>query len=298
MELIFLGTSSMVPTKERSHSAVFITCRNQGILMDCGEGTQRQMKTAGIKLVKINKILISHWHGDHMLGLPGLLQTLSSGSNTYSGTLEIYGPPGISAQFARLKEALEFQLSFETRIIDAKPGVIFSNDDFRIETAELDHAVLSHGYSIIESDVRRIKTEEVKKLGIPEGPLLGSLQRNESVEWKGKTVSPEQVTELTKGKKLTIIPDTALCRSAIDLAKDADVIISESTYANDLHEKAELHKHLTAGQAGLIANKANAEKLVLTHFSQRYKNTQQVEEDARTVFDNVIAATDFMKLRI
>ena len=298
MELTFLGTSSMVPTKERSHPAVFITCRNQGILMDCGEGTQRQMKTAGISLSKINKILISHWHGDHMLGLPGLLQTMSSGSNTSSGILEIYGPQGINAQFARLKEALEFELSFETIIIDAKPGVIFSNDNFRIETAELDHAVLSNGYSIIESDVRRIKTEEVKKLGIPEGPLLGKLQRNENVEWKGKTVSPEQVTELTKGKKLTIIPDTALCRSAIDLAKDADVIISESTYANDLHEKAELHKHLTAGQAGLIANKANAGKLILTHFSQRYKNTQQIEEDARTVFDNVIAATDFMKFRI
>ena len=298
MEITFLGTSSMVPTKERSHPAVFIACRNQGILMDCGEGTQRQMKIAGIKHVKINKILISHWHGDHMLGLPGLLQTLSSGSNTYSGTLEIYGPPGISAQFEKLREALEFQLSFETKIIDAKPGVIFSNEDFRIETAELDHAVLSHGYSIIESDVRRIKTGEVKKLGIPEGPLLGSLQRNKSIEWNGRTVTPEQVTELKGGKKLTIIPDTALCRNAIDLAQDADVLISESTYANDLQEKAELHKHLTAGQAGLIANKAGAGKLILTHFSQRYANTQQVEEDARTVFDNVIAATDFMKLAL
>lgn len=298
MEITFLGTSSMVPTKDRSHPAVFINCKNQGILMDCGEGTQRQMKIAGIKHVKINKILISHWHGDHMLGLPGLLQTLSSGSNTYSGTLEIYGPPGISTQFEKLREALDFQLNFETKIMDAKPGVIFSNGDFRIETAELDHAVLSHGYNIIENDVRRIKTAQVKKLGIPEGPLLGRLQRNESIEWNGKTVSPDQVTELTKGKKLTIIPDTALCRNAIDLAKDADVLISESTYANDLQEKAELHKHLTAGQAGLIANKANAKKLIITHFSQRYANTQQVEEDARTVFDNVIAANDFMKLSI
>src|SRR3989344_8484939 len=108
MELIFLGTSSMVPTKERAHQAMFLTVKNNGILVDCGEGTQRQMKIAGINLVKITKILISHWHGDHVLGLAGLLQTLNSSSNTYTGTLEIYGPPGITKKFNLLKEALEF----------------------------------------------------------------------------------------------------------------------------------------------------------------------------------------------
>jgi ribonuclease Z len=298
MEITFLGTSSMVPTKERSHSALFVSHKTQGILVDCGEGTQRQMKITGIKLVKINKIIISHWHGDHILGLPGLLQTLSSSSNTYSGILEIYGPPGTKKQFAMLKEALNFELSFEVKLIEVKPGVIFDNDDFRIEAAALDHSVPSYGYSIVESDSRNIKTDVIKKLGIPEGPLLGKLQDGKSVKWKDKTVTAEQVTKLTKGKKLTIIADTSLCKSCIDLADEADILICESTYANNLQEKAEQYKHLTAGQAGLIANKANVKKLILTHFSQRYKNTQQIEEDARTVFDNVIAAKDFMKVSL
>ena len=146
--------------------------------------------------------------------------------------------------------------------------------------------------------MRHIRTDVIKKLGIPEGPMLGKLQEGKSIKWKNETLTPEQATKLTKGKKLTIIADTVLCRNCIDLAEDADILICEATYANDLQEKAELYKHLTAGQAGLIANKANAKKLILTHFSQRYKNTQQIEEDARTVFDNVIAAKDFMRVTL
>ncbi len=298
MEITFLGTSSMVPTRERSHSAIFVSYKTQGILVDCGEGTQRQMKMAGINLVKITKILISHWHGDHVLGLAGLLQTLSSGSISYSGTLEIYGPPGFARKFDLLKKALEFEPAFETKLIETKPGAIFKNEDFRIEAVMLDHSTLCFGYSVIENDKRHIRLDAVKRLGIPEGPILGKLQDGKSVTWKGRKVTPEEATSLTKGKKLAIIADTALCRGCTELAQDADILICESTYANDLQEKAEQYRHLTAGQAGLIANKANAKKLVLTHFSQRYKNAQQIEEDARTVFNNVIAAKDFMKLTL
>lgn len=298
MEITFLGTSSMVPTKDRNHSAVFVSHKNQGILVDCGEGTQRQMKIAGINLTKINKILISHWHGDHILGLSGLLQTLSSSSNTYSGVLELYGPPGMKKQFELLKVALDFETTFELKLIEVKPGVIFENSEFRIESAELEHSVVSFGYSIIENDVRHIRKDAIKKLGIPNGPLLGKLQDGKNIKVNGKTITPEQATTLTIGKKLTIIADTALCKSCIDLAEDADVLICESTYANSLQDKAEKYKHLTAGQAGLIANKANVKKLVLTHFSQRYKNTQQIEEDASEVFDKVITAKDFMRFSL
>ncbi len=266
--------------------------------MDCGEGTQRQMKITGIKLTDITKILISHWHGDHILGLPGLLQTMSSSSNTYSGVLELYGPPGIKKNFDMLKEALTFELTFELKIIEVKPGTIFQNNDFKIETAKLDHSVTSFGYSIVETDKMRIKTDVIKKLGIPHGPLLGKLQEGKNIKWKDKTITPEKATTLSKGKKLTIIADTSLCKSCIDLADEADILICESTYTNSLQEKAEKYKHLTAGQAGLIANKANAKKLILTHFSQRYKNTQQIEEDARDVFDNVTSAKDFMKVSL
>src|SRR3989344_3203638 len=285
MELIFLGTSSMVPTKERAHQAMFLTVKNNGILIDCGEGTQRQMKIAGINLVKIDKILISHWHGDHVLGLPGLLQTLSSTSNEYSKTMEIYGPPGLGKKFEMLKTALEFELTFENR-------------EYKIESALLDHSTPSYGFSIIEADHRNIDLAKAKKLGLSPGIELGKLQDGETIEFKGKKITPEDASETTKGKKLTIIPDTALCKECIELADEADILIAEATYANDLSEKAEKYKHLTAGQAGLIANKANAKKLILTHFSQRYKNTQQIEEDARTVFDNVIAAKDFMRVTL
>lgn len=288
----------MVPTKERNHSSLFVSYKNQGILVDCGEGTQRQMKTAGINLVKITKILISHWHGDHVLGLAGLLQTISSGSNTYSGVMEIYLPAGSKKLFEKLKEALQFEPTFEYKIIEVKPGIVFQNKDFRIEAAELDHSVISFGYSIVEHEQRHIKTDVVKKLGIPHGPLLGELQDGHSIKWEGKTVEPDEATDLTKGKKLTIIADTSICKSCIDLAEDADLLVCESTYASNMEEKASEYKHLTAGQAGLIANKANVKKLILTHFSQRYKNTQQIEEDARTVFDNATAAKDFMKVRV
>ncbi len=298
MEITFLGTSSMVPTKERNHSALFVSHKTHGILVDCGEGTQRQMKIAGINLVKITKILISHWHGDHVLGLAGLLQTLSSSSNTYPGTLEIYGPPGMTKKFNLLKQALDFEVTFDVKLTEAKPGVIFRNDDFRIEAEMLDHSTPCLGYSIIENDKRHMKLDVIKKLGVPEGPLLGKLQEGKSIEWKGKTVTAEEATKLTKGKKLAIIADTSLCKGCTTLAEGADILICESTYANDLQEKAENYKHLTAGQAGLIANRANVKKLILTHFSQRYKNVQKIEEDARTVFNNTTVARDFMKVAL
>lgn len=298
MELVFLGTSSMVPTKDRNHSAVFVSFGSEGFLVDCGEGTQRQMKIAGINLVDITKILISHWHGDHVLGLAGLLQTMSSSSNTYAGTLEIYGPPGLERQFGLLKDALSFEVTFGVKLVEVKSGIVFSNKDFRIEAARLEHSVACFGYSIVENDRVHIKTDVTRKLGIPDGPLLGKLQEGKSITWKGRSISPDETTYVTKGKKLTVIADTALCKSCIELADGADLLVCESTYDNRLEDKAEQYRHLTAGQAGLIANKAGVKKLVLTHFSQRYKNTQQIEEDARTVFDNVVSAKDFMRLRL
>jgi ribonuclease Z len=298
MEVVFLGTSSMVPTKDRNHSALFITYKNEGILLDCGEGTQRQLRIAGIPLTKISKILISHWHGDHTLGLAGLLQTLNSHSHNYQGVLELYGPPGISKFLDRVKSTFEFDVAFQMRVIEIKPGVIFDCREFFIESALLDHSTPSYGFSVTEHDRRHMNKAAAKKLGIPEGPLLGKLQDGHTIELKGRKIKPDDVSTVTKGKKLAVIPDTQMCKSCIDLAKDANLLISESTYANDLAHKAEEYKHLTAGQAGFIANKANAKRLILTHFSQRYKDTSQIEQDVKTVFDNSSCARDFMKVKV
>lgn len=299
MEIVFLGTSSMVPTKERNQSAVFITYKNEGILVDCGEGTQKQFKIAGIPLPKVTKILISHWHGDHVLGLPGLLQTL--GSSTTDHRMQVFGPRGTKEQFVHMQKAFYMEdnnnrLALEVN--DVEKEIVFENEDFYIEAKRLQHSVPCLGYSIVEKDKIHINVSAAKKLGLPEGPLLGQLQEGKTVAWKGKQIKPDEVTYKTKGKKVTVIMDTELCNSAVELAKGADVLICESTYANDLEEKAASYKHMTAGQAAMIANKADVGRLVLTHFSQRYISTQPLEDDARVTFDKATCAKDFMRIKI
>lgn len=299
MEIVFLGTSSMVPTKDRNQSSVLVSYGNEGILVDCGEGTQRQFKITGIPLTKVTKILISHWHGDHVLGLPGLLQTLNSSTTGHS--LEVFGPKGTKAQLEHMRKAFLMEdngRGLKVEAYDVEAEVLFENEHYYIEAKKLEHSVPCLGYSIVEKDRVHISIEVAKKLGLPEGPMLGQLQAGKSVVWNGKTVKPSDVTYTTKGKKVAVIMDTELCSSAIELAKGADVLICEATYANELEEKAAEYKHLTARQAATIANKAGAGKLILTHFSQRYKTTQQVEEDARTTFDNVICAKDFMRVKV
>ena len=299
MEIIFLGTSSMVPMKERNQSAVFVSYRNEGVLVDCGEGTQRQFKIAGIPLTKVTKILISHWHGDHVLGLPGLIQTLNS--STTGHRLQVFGPKGTKAQLEHMKKAFLMEEkggSLVLEVHDAEEGVFFETRDFFLEAAWLDHSVPCLGYSIVEKDKVHVDMLAAKKLGLPEGPLLGQLQEGKSVAWKGKTVKPSDVTYKEKGKKVTVIMDTRLCNSAVKLAKDSDLLICEATYADELEAKAGEYKHLTAGQAAAIANKAGAGKLVLTHFSQRYKTTGEIEENARVTFDNIICAKDFMRIMV
>jgi len=296
MEIIFLGTSCMIPTKERNTSALLLTYNEENILIDCGEGTQRQLRIAGIKPTKITKILISHWHGDHVLGLPGLLQTL--GASEYNGKLRIYGPRGSKVYVEKMMNAFVFSNKVEFEVIDIAEKVFFEDEDFLLEAFQLDHSIDCIGFNFIEKDKLKIDTKKAGKLGIPEGPVLGELQKGRAVTFNGKKIQPEEVTYSVKGKKITYIADTVLTENCIDYSKDADMLICESVYDSIHEDKANDYKHLTARQAGLIANKANVKKLVLTHFSQRYKNTQEIEEDARVVFDKIICAEDFMRLKL
>ena len=156
----------MVPTKERNHSAVFLSYKAEGILVDCGEGTQRQMKIAGIKIAKVTKILISHWHGDHVLGLPGLIQSL--GASEYSRALEIYGPKGTKQHIKAMFEAFVFDRPFEIKVVEVEKGVFFENKDFKLEALPLKHGIITIGFDFIEKDRRKIDIRAVKKLGIPE----------------------------------------------------------------------------------------------------------------------------------
>lgn len=296
MEVTFLGTSSMVPTKERNQSAVFISYKNDGILVDCGEGTQRQFKQKGISLTKITKILLTHWHGDHVFGLPGIISTL--GSQEYQKTLEIYGPAGTKKHLENMFKAFVFDKRIRFEIKEVKDGVFFENKDFYLEDVPLEHGIATLGYNFIEKDVRHIDVKKIKKFGVPHGPLLGKLQDNEEISFEGKKIKPSDVTYVEKGKKISIIADTVPCKNAVKLAKDADLLICEATYSSKLEEKGEEYGHMTGKQAGLIANQANVKKLILTHFSARYKTTEEIEEDAKDVFSNVKAAYDFMVLKL
>jgi ribonuclease Z len=296
MQIVFLGTSCAKPTKERNHSAIFVSHGSDGILFDCGEGTQRQFAIAGIKPTKVNRIIISHWHGDHVLGLPGFIQTL--GISEYNKTLKIYGPIGTKKRLEEMLKAVVFENRIEMEVFDVEEGKFVNAKDYYIEAGELEHKTPTLGFRFIEKDKRRINVAYIRKLGIPEGPLLGKLQEGETITWKGEKISPKDATYVVKGKVLCYLPDSLPTTNSIKLAQDADLLICEATYSSQLEEKAKEHMHMTSKQAALVASNANVKKLVLTHFSPRYKDAHELEEDAKDIFNDVVAAHDFMKINL
>lgn len=306
MDITFLGTSCMVPTKERNVTGIFINCKSKGLLVDCGEGTQRQMNIAGINRNKVDYIFISHWHGDHVSGLIGLIQTI--GNQTLQGeserrTIHLFGPKETEERMEHLLRTCIFDNKLLLEIHEINPARnetlnILDKEDFYVEAIHLDHGVHCIGYSIIEKDVRRIDMAKVAKHGLKEGPLIGKLQEGETVEFNGNEITPDMVSNIQKGKKLTIVLDTAICEGAQKISENSDLLICEASYASKIEEKADNNKHLTAKQAALIASNSNAKRLILTHISQRYKTPEAVLEDAKDVFDNVEVAYDFMKVKL
>jgi ribonuclease Z len=296
IEVTILGTSSMVPTKERNQSGLFIGYGTQGILVDCGEGTQRQLKLANISLTKVTKILISHWHGDHVLGLPGLIQSLAA--SEYDKKLEIYGPKGTKKHFEHMFQAFVFDRNLDMEIKEIEEGVLFESKDFCLEALPLKHGVASLGYVFQEKDRRKIMLDKAKKLGVTEGPLLRKIQEGKDITVKGKKIKAEEISRLVKGKRIGIITDTAPCDNCYKIAQDADLLISESTYASKFKEKSEEYNHMTSKDAALIASKAKAKRLILTHFSARYKSTLELNEDASNYFPDTECAYDLMKIRV
>jgi ribonuclease Z len=253
------------------------------------------MKIADIKPTKITKLLISHWHGDHVLGLPGLLQTMNASG--YEKKLDIYGPSGTKKFFEHLFSAFSFRIGFEHTINEIGDSEI-DLKELTIVSKELDHSMPCVGYSVTEKDKRRIKVSYVKSLGIPDGPLLGELQDNKKVVWKGKTVLPEDSTFIVRGKKVAFVLDTVPCNGALGLATESDLLVCEATYSSEQLDKAEGNKHMTAKDAAALAAQSNSKKLVLTHFSQRYKTTEEVLCEAKDIFENTFASFDFMKVKI
>jgi ribonuclease Z len=294
MEVMFLGTSGMHPTKDRNLFSVLIRYKSENILLDCGEGTQRQMRIAGFKSPKISKILITHLHGDHINGLPGLLQNLKA--NQYSKRLEIYGPKGLKYLMNSIFKIIGEKL--DINVVEIKNGIVFKEDDFYVEARELKHSTKVYGYSFIENDKRKMNLDYLKKFGLTKHVLFGDLQRGNDIVHEGKKIKVKDATNLIKGKKLSLIVDTVYCDDCVKLAKDADLLICESTFGSELKDKAKEFKHLTSVDAATIAKKAKVKKLILTHFSQRYGNTDILLNEAKKVFKNSFTAKDFMEIKI
>ncbi|MBS3155041.1 ribonuclease Z [Candidatus Woesearchaeota archaeon] len=295
MKITFLGTSAMQPTKERNLSAILLNYENENILVDCGEGTQRQFRLIDLKPTKITKILISHMHGDHIFGLPGLIQNLEV--NNYNGMLEIYGPKGIKEFFNFLFKLGVFK-KLKYKIIEIKEGIICKEKNFMIKASKLNHYGLCYGFEFLEKDKRKINLDYLKKFGLKQHPIIKNLQQGKSIIWEKKKIDVNKATTLIKGKKIAFVLDTVYCNNCLKLAKDADLVISEATFTDDLREKAKEYKHLTAKQAAEIAKKSKAKKLVLTHFSQRYKDINDVLKEAKSVFKETICAEDFLEINL
>jgi len=299
MEVTILGTSEATPTAKRNQLAMLLKYKNENILFDCGEGTQRQFKIAKLSPLKITRILLSHWHGDHVLGLPGLLQTLAL--NNYSKTLKIYGPRG-TKKFMRLMLGLfVYKEKIKTEVHEInKDGKIIDTKDFYIEAYKMKHFTPCLAYRFVEKDKRKINMEIIKKLKLKPGPILGKLQQGKNITYKGKRIKARDVTYITKGRKIAFIIDTLFNKNCLKVAKNADLLISEATFLESLHlDKAKERGHMTAKQAATIAKKSKVKKLLLTHLSQRYaKDPKPILNEAKKIFKNSQLAEDFMKIKI
>lgn len=298
LEVVFLGTAASVPTVDRALPSVVIKRANEIIMFDCGEGTQRQMIKARVGFHKKMKILVSHMHGDHVLGLPGVLQTMSLLDR--SRELEVYGPIGIKAFIRAIQRTVQFVLTFPLEIHEIKrEDVICDEKEYILKTTRTSHVIPSLGYALIEKPrPGRFDVEKAKAFGVPEGPLWSLLQHGRKVKIpSGKRISPSQVVGASRpGRKVVYSGDTRPADRLVRLATNADLLIHEATLSDELSERAEEDGHSTPSQAAETAKKAHIKRLVLTHVSSRYKATDELLQQAKKIFPNVEVASDFMKL--
>jgi len=288
-EMVVLGTASQAPTRSRNHNGYLLRWDGEGVLFDPGEGTQRQMIFAGVTVSQITRICITHFHGDHCLGLPGVLQRMSL--DRVPHVVDASYPAQNREVFTRLRHAALFRdvVNLQERPADGG-GTVIQAAAFRIVAQPLSHSVPAIGYQLTEPDGRRMLPDKLAAFGIT-GPDVGRLQRQGSLAVAGQVVSIEQVSEPRRGQRFAFIMDTRLCDAAFALADGADMLVCESTFADAEAALAREHGHLTAGQAGRMAAESGARLLVLTHFSQRYDtgDGQLLADQAAAAFGGEVA---------
>lgn len=297
MEITFLGTSSAVPTKHRNHTAITLKAFGEVMLFDCGEGTQRQLIEAKISPMKIDKIFITHYHGDHILGLAGLIQSIGFRGRTKD--LDIYGPKGLTKLINAIFQLGYFQINYNINIHEIESGVILDSEKYTVEAIETEHNITNMAYSICEKKKPKFIRQNAIDLGVPVGPLFGKLQNGESVEVNGKIIKPKQVLGPKRvGKKFTYSGDTRPCEQMIEFAKNSDILIHESTYQEGDKEHAIVNCHSTTKESANIAKEANVKQLILTHISTRYSDDEIMKKEAKEVFENTIIAYDYLTVSI
>lgn len=305
MELLFLGTGSGVPSKQRNVSSIALKLldeRNSIWLFDCGEGTQHQILKTTVKPRKIEKIFITHMHGDHIYGLPGLLS--SRGFQGGTEPITIYGPKGIKGY---VQSSLRFSgthLNYRIHYVEFEAaGIIFEDRQFKVIVEKLQHGMPSYGFRIVEADHEGVlDAQRLKELKVPSGPIYGRLKNKEIVTLEDGRVldGKEFVGPKQKGRIITILGDTVEHPNSVKLAQDADVLVHEGTFGPEEKDLARQYNHSTTTQAALIAKKANVSKLLLTHFSSRYlyKDLLDIEKQTRKVFPNTFIMKDLQEVSV
>jgi len=298
LRIVFLGTSAGTPSRDRNLAAVAVVMDGRALLFDCGEGTQQQIIRSPLRFGAIEAIFITHLHGDHLYGLPGLVATL--GMHNRTAPLDVYGPRGLAAYFDAVRRTSQFNPAFDVLLHDVGEGEVRRADGYRVVAAHLEHSVECLGFCVVEDDrPGEFDVARARTLGIPEGPLFGRLVHGESVTIDGRTVAPSDVVgPKRKGRRVAYCTDTRPCAAASALARDADVLIHEATYTSDLANEAVERFHSTAAEAASVARAAAARHLVLTHLSPRYRDPHPLLAEARAIFAETEVASDLATVKV
>jgi len=295
IKVTFLGTSAEIPTAKRNHFSALLTYNEENILVDCGEGTQRQFRKAGLNPCKITRILLTHIHGDHIFGLPGLISTLNH--SEYNRDLFVYGPKGIK-KFLQGFLDLNLKRNFKI-ILEEVSGKFFENDKFYLESGEMKHGIPTNAYSFVLKDKLRIDKSKLNKLNLKPGSFLNEVLQGKDIIYENRRLKSKNLTYLEKGKKISFVLDTLDNPRIISLVKNSDLLVCESTFGKDLIKEAKEKKHLTSIQVGNIAKKAKVKELVLVHISSRYeKNLKEILNETTSIFKKTLLVKDLDEILV
>src|SRR5512132_654114 len=292
LDVVFLGTAGSMPTAQRAPAALLVRRGGDKLLFDCAEGTQRQLLRSSVGLLELEEIFVTHFHADHVLGLPGMFKTFSLRGRELP--LTVYGPRGLADLLGSLKRVVG-KLTYDLKLVELEPGDVLERDGYRLATFGVAHGVSALGWSLIEATrPGRFDVERADALGVPSGPERGALQRGEPVTLaEGRTAKPEDVLGPPRpGRKLVVTGDTGPSDELVEAAWGADVLVTEATFADEERERAAETRHQTATQAAELARRADVGLLALTHLSNRYFGGE-ISREAREIFPETVVPRDF-----